>query len=300
VPFFKNRDMREISEADLLRYIEAKLTEGLSPKTIKNHLSTLRRVYHLLQRDERVVRNPAARIGELMRRVERATATETAEVEYWTREEVAGLLAIAHETEPRFEPLLNVLFATGMRRGEALGLKWSDIDFEEGVIAIRRSITSTGLTTPKSGRSRRVAMPPGLASNLFDLLGRRRQECLARGWPEVPEWVFCSETGTQPDPRNVERVWGRVRRRAQKRGIRPLKLHCARHTWATLALYAGKSIRWVAEQLGHADPGFTLRGVRARDARRGNRPFLRGFWRGGRLQASLSVSSRRRRRRRTR
>jgi integrase len=75
----------------------------------------------------------------------------------------------------------------------------------------------------------------------------------------VPEWVFCSETGTHPDPRNVERVWGRVRRRAQKQGIRPLKLHRARHTWATFALHAGKSIRWVAEQLDHADPGFTLR-----------------------------------------
>ena len=58
---------------------------------------------------------------------------------------------------------------------------------------------------------------------------------------------------------NVERVWGRIRRRAQKRGIRPLKLHCARHTWATMALQAGKSLRWVAEQLGHTDPALTLR-----------------------------------------
>ena len=39
----------------------------------------------------------------------------------------------------------------------------------------------------------------------------------------------------------------------------PVKLHCARHTWATLALRAGKSVRWVADQLGHADPALTLR-----------------------------------------
>ena len=50
-----------------------------------------------------------------------------------------------------------------------------------------------------------------------------------------------------------------MRRRAQKKGVRPLKLHCARHTWATFALQAGKSIRWVADQLGHADPALTLR-----------------------------------------
>jgi len=62
-----------------------------------------------------------------------------------------------------------------------------------------------------------------------------------------------------PQPRNVERVWYRVRRRAQAQGVRPLKLHCTRHTWATLALQAGKSVRWVADVLGHADPVLTLR-----------------------------------------
>ena len=50
-----------------------------------------------------------------------------------------------------------------------------------------------------------------------------------------------------------------MRRRAQARGIRPLPLHSARHTWATLALASGKSIRWVAEQLWHSDPALTLR-----------------------------------------
>ena len=259
-PFFKNRDMREITESDLLRFIDAKLDEGLSPRTIKNFLSTLRRVYYLLQREERVTRNPAERIGELMRRVERAQATEVPEVDFWSRDEVQRILAIALETEPRFAPFLNVLFATGMRRGEALGLKWTDIDFEESRLTIRRAIGSDGaVSTPKNGRLRRVTMPPGLASTLFDWLVRRRQECLARGWPEVPEWVFCSETGTRPDARNTERVWQRVRRRAQKRGVRPLKLHCARHTWATFALRAGKSLRWVADQLGHADPSLTIR-----------------------------------------
>jgi hypothetical protein len=88
---------------------------------------------------------------------------------------------------------------------------------------------------------------------------RPKQECLARGWPEVPEWVFCSAVGTSPDPWDVQRSWYRVRRLAQKQGIRPLELHCARHTWATFASPTGKSIRWVAEQLGRADPGFRLR-----------------------------------------
>ncbi len=110
-----------------------------------------------------------------------------------------------------------------------------------------------------SGKGRTIAMPPTLASALFDLLAQRRVEALHRGWPEVPAWVFCSKTGTPLDESNLSRSWYRVRRRAQKAGVRPLKLHTARHTFASLALNAGRSIRWVAEQLGHSNPELTLR-----------------------------------------
>lgn len=55
------------------------------------------------------------------------------------------------------------------------------------------------------------------------------------------------------------RAWQRLRRCFAKKGVRRLTLHSARHTWATLALQAGKSIKWIADQLGHSDPAFTLR-----------------------------------------
>jgi len=57
----------------------------------------------------------------------------------------------------------------------------------------------------------------------------------------------------------VTRSWHRVRRKAQGKGVRPLRLHDARHTYASLALAAGKSVRWVASQLGHSNPELTLR-----------------------------------------
>ncbi len=96
--------------------------------------------------------------------------------------------------------------------------------------------------------------------------GMRRGECLNRGWSEVPVWIFCSEA----DPSNTERTWLRLRRRAHKDGIRPLKLHHTRHTWAAMALEAGRSVRWVADALGHADPALTFRvythAIRAEEA----------------------------------
>jgi integrase len=117
--------------------------------------------------------------------VGQASATEVKEVQYWTREEVGQLLETARLHEVRFAPLLVVLFSTGMRRGEALGLQWSDVDFDRGLISIRRSITSAGLSTPKSGSGRSVGMTAGLAEELFDLLASRRREQLSRGWSET-------------------------------------------------------------------------------------------------------------------
>ena len=133
------------------------------------------------------------------------------------------------------------------------------MDFERGRIHVRRAIVKSQITTPKSGRGRSVLMAPPLASLLLDVLATRRRETLALGWPETPAWVFPSEIGGPLDQDNFERSWRRIRRRAQARGVRPLRLHCTRHTWASLALASRKTVKWVAEQLGHADPALTLR-----------------------------------------
>lgn len=122
VPYFGSRDLRGIRESDLLAFIRRKLDEGLAPKTIGNSLSVLRRVLTLLVSEGVLDRNPASRVGELIRRVDRAAATETEEADYWTRAEVEKLLATARQHEPRFAPFLFLLFSTGLRRGEALGL----------------------------------------------------------------------------------------------------------------------------------------------------------------------------------
>jgi integrase len=257
-PHFGEQDLRDLREQDLVRFVGVMQSKGRAPGTIKNALSFLRLVCNSLIRNELLVKNPASHLGRIMRSVQNAAAKETIAREAWSRSEAANLIEVARAREPRFAFFVELLFATGMRRGEALGLQWTDIDFDRQRITIRRSITSQGMSTPKSGKSRIVVMTAALAGCLFDLQTELHRDRLKRGWPDLPPWVFCSEAGTAPDPRNVERVWARVRRRAQKLGVRPLPLHSARHSWATWALQAGKSVRWVADQLGHADASTTL------------------------------------------
>ena len=289
-PYFGANDLRKIREADLLHFAKAKVDAGKSPKTVKNALSVLRRVYYLAQREGRLDRNPAARIGELMRRMDLRHAVEASQADAWSRNEVVQLMAIAEQHEPRFYPALVTLFSTGLRRGELIGLKWSDVNVDRREISIRRSITLRQATTPKNGKSRVLAMTDGLAETLFDLLAARRRATVTHGWPQVPEWVFCSTDGhTWWDERHFSRVWERLRRRAQSKGVRPLKLHSTRHTWATFALQAGKSVRWVADQLGHADPALTLR-VYAHAIREEEHDL--SFADFGRLETALSDSGR--------
>lgn len=123
---------------------------------------------YLAIQDGTLERNPAARIGELMLRVGRSAASEVTEAQAWSRSEVTRLIELAQRHEPGFAPMLTFFLSTGTRRGEALGLRREDVDFDRRVIQIRRSITRGELTTPKSGRGRKVGMSEGLASELFD------------------------------------------------------------------------------------------------------------------------------------
>ena len=90
-------------------------------------------------------------------------------------------------------------------------------------------------------------MSDGLRQVLQDLLQQRRKECLKRGWSQVPEQVFCSQAGTHLDERNVNRVWDRIRRKAQKGAVRPLRLHDCRHTWATWLYSETRDLRLLME-----------------------------------------------------
>lgn len=269
IPALGDRPLAALERRDAVEFVAAMAARGLSASTTRGALSILRRVVSLEVEAGRLERNPFRNVGPLLRGLERRSGRAAAAVDAFTREELAALLGVARVLRPWLYPLLAFLAGTGARRGEALALRWSDVDLERGAVRIRRALVRGEETTPKSGRARVV--PLDRAGDLvLEELGR-----LARRRPLAGERVFRAPGGGELEERNVSRAWAAVRRRAAERfGVRPLRLHDLRHTFASHALEAGISIHRVSAWLGHANPETTWR-VYAHLVREADTP--RGF-----------------------
>jgi integrase len=146
-------------------------------------------------------------------------------------------------------------------RGEALGLRWGDIDLKRSRLSIQRAVTVVDyeirLSEPKTSRGRRsVSIDPTTAAVLAAHRKRQLEERMAWG----PAWqdsgyVFTTEDGRVLHPQRVTLIFKRL---AQEAGLPPIRLHDLRHTAATLALTAGIHPKVVSERLGHATIGITL------------------------------------------
>jgi integrase len=171
----------------------------------------------------------------------------------------ARLLEVTSGT--RFELPVAIAIATGMRRGEILALRWSDIEPDLSLARVRRSIqpTAEGLVfeQPKTKRSRRaVALPaflaPYLTAQRASQAGRKQR--LGAGWHEN-DLVIDRGDGTPRNPDTLSSGWAIFIR---KRGLPPVRFHDLRHAHATLMLSKGVHPKVVSERLGHASIGITL------------------------------------------
>ena len=143
-----------------------------------------------------------------------------------------------------------------MRLGELRALEWGDIDFRGGFIEERRAHVKGHVTTPKNGKARRVDMSPQLASTLKVLLTERKRAALAVGKGEINERVFINEAGGVIDEGNLR---GRVFYKAlAKAGMRRIRIHDLRHTFASMLIQNGESLAYVKDQLGHGSIQITV------------------------------------------
>jgi integrase len=137
-----------------------------------------------------------------------------------------------------------------------VALEWRDVDFDRRVLLIRRTERRGRVGVPKSGKARRVDMSRQLARVLADRKSLQEAEAALAGRP-APARVFLHPGTAGPirDDSWRNNVWTPMLRRA---GLRYRKPHTLRHTYASLLIEAGESLKYVQEQLGHHSPAFTL------------------------------------------
>ena len=220
----------------------------LAPKTVLN-------VHQIL----RTALGDAERSGLLQRNVARLMDPPchgaAPEQRCWNEHQLRQFLhvAMAH----RLGAAIWLAAMTGMRRGEVLGLRWTDIDLDAATLSIRRSVSCTGYqvhTTPAKTRTSRRAID--LDQRTVDVLREWRQHQLVElGTVAADATVFTRTDGRPVHPHTLSQTVDRLQRTA---GVPAIRLHDLRHTHATLMLKHGVPLKVVSERLGHSTPAFTM------------------------------------------
>lgn len=219
--------------ADVLAYLAERVQAGARPRSTARLLSSLRRFYRWLAREGRISRDPTAdvqspRIGQALP----GALTET---------EVEALLAAPETGDPvglRDRTMLEVLYATGLRVSELVGLRLSQVNTRQGVVRV----------IGKGDRERMVPLGESALDWLTDYHVSARPALLGR---RVCESVFVTGRG---GGMTRQAFWYRVRRHAVTAGIsKPLSPHTLRHSFATHLLNHGADLRVVQLLLGHSD-----------------------------------------------
>jgi len=251
VPMFRKRPA-ETTTADVQRWVNALAEDhNLAPGSIQNVFSAFRRACNVGVNADLLARNPTR--GVRLPRVPRADRTILGPEEI-TR------LAMAHDRHWR--TLIYTAAYTGLRAGELMALRWSDLSLTPGdgrpsSLVVARSVREIGrefvVGLPKNGRTRTVALPPFLARRLSRL--RRRVVGLGEGPDGL---VFTTSRGY------AWRQNGWYKREFKPAALRALpakpnlRFHDLRHTHASMLISAGANPKAVADRLGHHSAAFTL------------------------------------------
>ena len=234
---------------------------GLSPRTVRYVHTILSAALASAVRERRLARNPAADAKPPTAREAKAP-----EMQCWTAGQLAAFLRWSGE-HSEHHTLWAVLAATGMRRGEALALRWRDVGLDGGTVSVRRSagvvrdkgeapVIVEGDT--KSGKPRVVDLDAATVALLRAY--RRERGAMALQLARDDALVFGDHEGRARYPEGVSRRFAMDLARCRKAGadLPVIRLHGLRHTHATILLSAREPVHVVSRRLGHATPTVTM------------------------------------------
>jgi integrase len=287
-PLLGSKPFTRVNRAMIRELIRSKKDAGFSQSTIRNILAPVRGMFFQAIEDGTAHQNPAARIGKLNKRPKDEPKKK---IDPLTREEIQTMLETAlTDKYQAYYPLFLCAVRTGIRQGELISLKGTDIDFNSRFVHVQRNLSRGSISATKNGKDRKVDMSRQLAEVLSDMLSKRRAEALRKemekpaeerrdaatvvnevmeDWLfQTPETVAKSEAGkrrrlrgtkprggTQIDQSNIRKLFNRLLTDARLRRVR---FHDLRHSFASLLLQQGESLTYVKEQMGHSSINVTV------------------------------------------
>ncbi len=245
--------LKALRKAHIDRLYREKLDAGLAPSTVRRIHAVLHKALEEAVKGDLIPRNPAAHANKPKAKQE--------EIEPLDASQAAAFLEAARGD--RFEALYVLCLMCGLRQGEALALRWQDIDLEGATLRVNRQLQRVrgggGLrfSEPKNASRRTVGLPPRALSALKSHRKRQLEEKVAAGplyWDG--SLVFASRRGTPLDAQNVvNRHYKPLLKRA---GLPPIRFHDLRHSCLSLLAQRGEPIRDLQALAGHATAAFTL------------------------------------------
>lgn len=253
IPTLGERNISELGRREIQEFLTQQKKDGnirngekLSATSTNMMLSVLNLAFEYACDMEYIEENPCVRV--------RRTKAETKKIEAFTVEEQRAIESeIARSDDSRLHGILLCLY-TGLRIGELLGLTWSDVDFDRGVIKITKTVyrekNESGawqlcVDTPKTKASERLIPLPEYITNML------RQDYENAQTPYVVE----NKKGERMSIRSYQYIFEKLTERA---GVRKLNFHALRHTFATRAIECGMDIKTVADIMGHQNASITL------------------------------------------
>lgn len=216
-----------------------KQPKGLSPKTVRNINQVISSALTFAKEQKLIISNPTDGCS--------LPKLEHREMKTLTAEQLQSFLREAKESG--VYEMYYIELATGLRRGELLGLKWEDIDFTTSVIHIRRQVARiNGEIIEAPLKTKNSYRTVSIGADAVGILIQQKEKSYS-------EYVFPSPTGGPMSPDSILHMLHRVLKRA---GLPKVRFHDLRHTFATLALQNGVDVKTVSGMLGHYSAGFTL------------------------------------------
>ena len=252
LPVFGNLKVTDINRGKVKNFLLEMVGAGYSKSYAGQLKNVISGVLNKAVDDEVIQANPALQLGKNFLKVK----DNKDSINTLTSKELKHLLYTVERHFSGDYPLFLLLARTGLRIGEALALKWDDIDFNERSIEVCRGFYRNRISKPKNGKTRLVDMSLQLTKTLKAHELNCKKKGLALGLGDLPEYVFTNKHGRLINLYEWRKqIFYKVIKKAASKKIR---IHDLRHTYATLRISKGDNVADVSNQLGHHSVKFTM------------------------------------------